>query len=56
MERVLVTGANGYIGRKVVDALLALGYKVTATDFKCDQINPKADCVEIDLFNNNANL
>ena len=56
MERVLVTGANGYIGRKVVDALLALGYKVTSTDFKCDQINPKADCVEIDLFNNNANL
>ena len=56
MERVLVTGANGYIGRKVVDALLALGYKVTATDFKCDQINKKADCVEIDLFNNNANL
>ena len=56
MERVLVTGANGYIGRKVVDALLALGYKVTATDFTCDQINPKADRVEIDLFNNNANL
>ena len=56
MERVLVTGANGYIGRKVVDALLALGYKVTATDFICDQINPKADRVEIDLFNNNANL
>ena len=56
MERVLVTGANGYIGRKVVDALLALGYKVTATDFLCDQINPKADRVEIDLFNNNANL
>lgn len=56
MERVLVTGANGYIGRKVVDALLELGYKVTATDFKCDQINPKADVVEIDLFNNNANL
>ena len=56
MERVLVTGANGYIGRKVVDALLALGYKVTATDFICDQINPKADRVEIDLFNNNAYL
>lgn len=56
MERVLVTGANGYIGRKVVDALLALGYKVTATDFICDQINPKADRVEIDLFNNNADL
>ena len=56
MERVLVTGANGYIGRKVVDALLELGYRVTATDFICDQINPKADRVEIDLFNNNANL
>ena len=51
MERVLVTGANGYIGRKVVDALLKLGYKVTATDFSCDQVNPLADRVEVDLFN-----
>lgn len=30
-ERVLVTGANGYIGSHVVDLLLSLGYVVRGT-------------------------
>lgn len=31
--RILVTGANGYLGRGVVAQLLKLGHKVIATDF-----------------------
>lgn len=30
-ERILVTGANGYIGSHVVDVLLSLGYLVRGT-------------------------
>ena len=30
LSKVLVTGANGYIGRNVVDELIKSGYKVKA--------------------------
>ena len=32
-KKVLVTGANGYIGRHVVSALLDAGHEVLAADF-----------------------
>lgn len=35
--KILVTGANGYLGRGVVKALNRDGVKVVATDFKIDQ-------------------
>ena len=38
-KRVLVTGANGYIGRHVVKALLDMGHEVLAADFKFDGID-----------------
>ena len=48
--RVLVTGANGYIGRGIVDELLALGNEVIATDLSCDRVTSKAKRVEGNLF------
>lgn len=39
--RVLVTGANGYLGRGVVAELLKSGHEVIATDFaRCDTDSP----------------
>ena len=41
-QNVLVTGAGGYIGRYVVKSLLDLGCRVTAVDFKLDDIDNRA--------------
>lgn len=51
-EKVLVTGANGYIGRHVVDELLKKGCHVTACDFSNSKINPDAEFVNYDILNN----
>lgn len=48
--KVLVTGANGYIGRKVVQRLVEFGCDVVATDFSCDQIESKCVKMPCDLF------
>lgn len=48
--RVLVTGANGYLGQGIVNQLLEDHVDVIATDRKVDHINPKAICIAADLF------
>ena len=48
--KVLVTGANGYIGQGVVKALLNLGVEVIATDFAGEHIDTRAAIVEANLF------
>lgn len=48
--KILVTGANGYLGKGVVDELLNLGHVVIATDFKSDRIDSRAVVYETDLF------
>lgn len=55
-KRILVTGAGGYIGRHVVDALLARGAEVIAADIHTQDVNPKAQRVEIDIFAEDAQL
>ena len=40
--KILVTGANGYIGSKVVDLLCQQGFEVIATDVDGNHINKKA--------------
>lgn len=50
--KVLVTGANGYIGRHVVKSLLDLGCQVVATDLKVDDVDSRAEILESNLFEN----
>ena len=48
--KVLVTGANGYIGTGVVKSLLSLDQKVIATDFNIDGIDIKATSISGNIF------
>ncbi len=48
--RILVTGANGYLGKGVVKRLLNDGIDVIATDFRDDLIDSRADVKCCDLF------
>ena len=55
-KNVLVTGAGGYIGRYVVKSLLDLGCRVTAVDFKLDDIDSRAQSVKVDILNQHEGL
>ncbi|MBQ9278008.1 MAG: NAD(P)-dependent oxidoreductase [Lachnospiraceae bacterium] len=48
--KILVTGANGYIGQGVVRALLDLNQEVIATDFDIAHIDSRAKSVAADIF------
>lgn len=50
MKNVLVTGANGFIGKTIVNALLERDYKVVALDIKFDDIlleNSDIVCINV---------
>ena len=49
--KILVTGANGYLGQGIVRHLINTGNTVIATDFKINQIDDRAERIECDLFN-----
>ena len=48
--KILVTGANGYLGKGVVKQLIEDGYEVIATDFKDDYIDNRAHVVTGNIF------
>lgn len=48
--RILVTGANGYLGQGVVKSLLDKGIYVVATDFKTTNVDERAEKKDCDLF------
>jgi dTDP-6-deoxy-L-talose 4-dehydrogenase (NAD+) len=48
--KILVTGANGYLGKGVVKSLLDDGINVIATDFNDNLIDKRADIKCADLF------
>lgn len=49
-QRVLVTGANGYIGSRVVKTLLDLGMDVFAASKQSNYIDSRAHIIECDIF------
>lgn len=51
--RILVTGANGFIGQGVVTKLVNEGHSVIATDYKTDHVDSRAISIACDLFNIN---
>ena len=48
--KILVTGANGYLGRGIVSNILNSGIEVIANDVKTDCIDSRAKLVEGNLF------
>lgn len=48
--KILVTGANGYLGRGIVKAILDKGLDVIAVDFKTDMIDKRAKRIACNLF------
>ena len=48
--RILVTGANGYLGQGIVRHILDCGHEVIATDFKTDNVDERAKKMACDLF------
>lgn len=56
MTKVLVTGANGYIGTHVVNQLIGLGHQVIACDFRNTRINSKAVYINEDIFSEEGRL
>lgn len=57
MKKILVTGANGYIGRHVVKNLLDMGAEVVAVDFRTDEVDERATRINnIDIFSGRDDL
>lgn len=48
--RILVTGANGYLGSGIVRSLINAGANIIATDFIDTNIDPRAEVITGDLF------
>ena len=49
--KILVTGANGYLGQGIVKQLLDDGAEVIAVDFSLDYVDDRAEKLSVDLFN-----
>ena len=47
---ILVTGANGYLGRGIVEAILDDGLEVIAVDFSVDNVDSIAIKMQCNLF------
>lgn len=48
--KILVTGANGYLGQGIVKQILDNGNEVIAIDFKTDNVDSRADKRNCNLF------
>lgn len=48
--KILVTGANGYLGQGIVKAILEKGHEVIAADFSTTYIDERAQKMNCDMF------
>ncbi len=48
--KILVTGANGYIGSMVTRELISLGVEVIATDLSASRLDPAIPFIEANIF------
>lgn len=48
--KILVTGANGYLGQGIVKDLLDMGQEVVAADFATQYVDPRATKIACNLF------
>lgn len=55
-NKILVTGAGGYIGRHVVKSALDHGFTVIASDFSSDQVDSRAIFTDEPIFSGAPNL
>ncbi|QUB95273.1 NAD(P)-dependent oxidoreductase [Leptotrichia sp. oral taxon 218] len=55
-KQILVTGANGYIGKHVVEWLLNNNYDVLATDICLDRVDDRAQKKIINIFENSEDF
>ncbi len=55
MKKILVTGANGYIGRHVVQILYDMGLEVIACDICNSKIDKRIDFLNIDILKESSN-
>lgn len=54
--KILVTGANGYIGRYVVTGLLNRGHEVYASDIRYDDVDERAVRTDVELFGEDVDI
>ncbi len=54
--KVVVTGANGYMGRHVVKEVLAKGHEVIAVDFNNKDVDSRAKLSDAEIFSGNADI
>lgn len=48
--KILVTGANGYLGCGIVESILNNGHQVIATDFETSQVDDRAAKINCNIF------
>lgn len=56
MKKVLITGANGYLGRHVVKSVLNLGYDVIASDLNYDGLDDRVKKSNVTLFSGEEDI
>lgn len=56
MARILVTGANGYIGVHIVERLVQMEHDVIACDFKNTNLPKDVQFVDVDIFSTDDDL